>query len=136
MTKCKYRDKLIAYTSVLAAVTDRRRNSIVRYNVGLRGTFESLQMGHNMLYRIFYCHLQASVGASRARYRLKKSCPDGIKLRVIRKVACEVKAGLRQKLHRPSLLKILMPFNQLTYASAANLSRCKRADGRENVIAA
>jgi len=30
----------------------------------------------------------------------------------------------------------LMPFNQLTYASAANLSWCKRADGSENVIAA
>ena len=73
--------------------------------------FESLQMGSNILYRINYCHLQASVGASRVRYKLKKSCPDKTKFMVIRKVACEVKAVLRQRFHRPSWLKILMPIN-------------------------
>jgi hypothetical protein len=122
--------------SVLAAVTDRRRISLVRDKLGLRGTFESLHMGFNILYWINHCHMQACVGASRVRYKLKKSCPDDVKLRVIRNVACEVKAGLRQRFHRPSLLKTLMPFNQLTYASAANLSLCKRADGRKNVTAA
>ena len=70
-------------TRLLAAVTDSIRNSLVRYNVGLRGTFECLQMGEPMLYRINYCHLQASVGASRVRYKLKKSCPDETKIRVI-----------------------------------------------------
>ena len=75
--------------SVLAAVTDRRRNPLVRDKLGLRGNFESLQMGLNMHYWINNCHLQACVGASRVRYKLKKDCPDGIKLRVIRKVACE-----------------------------------------------
>ena len=76
-------------TRLLAAVTDRRRNSLVRYKLGLRWNFESLQMEHNMLYKTNYCHLQACVGASRVRYKLKKICPDGFKLGVIRKVACE-----------------------------------------------
>jgi len=75
-------------TRLLAAVTDRRRNSLVKYKVGLRGTFESLQMEFNIHYWINHCHLQAYVGASRVRYKLKKNCPDGIKLRVIEKVAC------------------------------------------------
>jgi len=96
---------------VLAAVTDRRRISLVRDKVGLRGNFESLQMGFNMLYRTNHCHLQAGVGASRVRYKLKKKCPDGIKLRVIIKIACEVYGGLRQRFYRPSWLKILMPMN-------------------------
>jgi hypothetical protein len=52
-------------------------------------------------------YLQASVGASRARYKLKKNSPDETKLRIKEKVACEVNSGLRQKPHRPDLLKNL-----------------------------
>ena len=57
--------------------------------VGLRGNFESLQMGLNIHYRNSLCHLQACVGASRVRYKLKKELSDKTKLRVIKKVACE-----------------------------------------------
>jgi hypothetical protein len=78
--------------SVLAAVTDRRRNSLVRDKLGLRGNFESLQMGLNMHYWINNCHLQACIGASRVRYKLKKGCPDNTKFSVIKKLACEVRA--------------------------------------------
>jgi hypothetical protein len=79
--------------------------------VGLRGTFESLQMGFNIHYWINHCHLQACVGASRVRYKLKKELSDKTKLRVIKKVACEVHGGLRQRCHRPFWLKTLMPTN-------------------------
>ena len=94
-------------TRLLAAVTDRRRNSLVRHKVGLRGTFESLQMGHNMHYRINYCHLQASVGASRARYRLKKKLSRWYYVKGHKKSSLRSEGGFAAKITQTLFVKNL-----------------------------
>jgi hypothetical protein len=132
---CRKRQFIIL--SVLAAVTDRRRNSLVKYKVGLRWNFESLQMGPNMLYRINYCHLQACVEASRVRYKLKKELSRWYKVKGHKKSSLRSEGRFAAKILQTLLVKNLDANEpRVCHGPAANLSRCKRADDSENVIAA
>src|SRR5665811_2377457 len=121
--------------SVLAAVTDRKRISLVRDKVGLRGNFESLQMGFNIHYWINHCHLQACVGASRVRYKLKKELSRWNKVKGHKKSSLRSVGGFAAKIPQTLFVKNLDANEpRVCHGTAANLSRCKRADGCENVI--
>jgi hypothetical protein len=71
-------------------------------------------------------------GASRVKYKLKL-CPDGIELRVIRKQACEVKAGLRQSRVKEFVTRYESVKDQsISPGTTANQSWRKRVSGYEN----
>jgi len=79
--KSKNYDKLFAYTSVFAAVTESSAVPACRRGRRLAGALASLQMVLMSRFCKFFqnktvnCHMQAR-GASRVKYKLNY-CPDG-----------------------------------------------------------